>query len=276
MMNKEFKLNKVDHFVWANLINADAAEKAESLVNFKVLEVQLAGLLKSLPLDEFETAHPGVDFWTCPVWDGEGDCPDSSINALLSGVTDNIPEVIEIRDNAITVKNAINALPYGQDAWNALSDTDRCFIIIEAHKSVPGIVLDKSLFRNEKGVDLSGFTTAVKDAYNSGMSPATRKALINAIRSMFFKVCGNAGDLFTGLSLTRSEIAKADLMHFCAAFGGRAKRSEKKDKDGNKVIGRYDYQLKAGSWKVQSAAITTLLGVILESRTSDYCKVVRG
>lgn len=267
MMNKEFKLNKVTHFVWSNLTNTDAAEKAESLVNFKVLEVQLAGLLKSLPLDEFETAHPGVDFWTCP---------DDTINALLTGVTDNIPEVIEARDNAITVKNAIKALPYGQDAWNALSDTDRAFIIIEAHKSVPGIVLDKSFFRDEKGVDLAGFTAAVKDAYNSGMSPATRKALINAIRAMFFKVCGNAGELFTGLSLTRSEIAKADLMHFCATFGGRAKRPVKKDKTGAEIVGRYDYQLKAGSWKVQSAAMTTFLGVILESRTSDYCKVVRG
>ena len=276
MMNKEFKLNKVTHFVWSNL-NADAAEKAESLVNFKALENQLAGLLHSLPLDEFENAHPGVDVWAdnenFPYVEKDGELVN-----LLTGIIDgaDIPHICETRDNAIAVKNAINALPYGQDAWNALSDTDRAFIIIEAHKSVPGIVLEKSLFRDEKGVDLAGFTATVKDAYNSGMSPATRKALINAIRGMFFKVCGSAGDLFTGLSLTRSEIAKADLMHFCATFGGRAKRPVKKDKTGAEIVGRYDYRLKSSSWKVQSAALTTLLGVILESRTSDYCKVVRG
>ena len=262
-MNKEFKITSVDTIRFFNLKDEkNGADKATSLVRFKVLDNQLSGLLKALPIEEFETAHPGANFWTAS-------------EEELSGLTVPIDKVIETRGNALTVKAAIAELPYGLDAWNALTDSDKAFIIIEAHKTAPGVVLDKALFRAEKGADLTGFEKAVKDAYNAGMSPATRKALINACRVMFFKVVGNGGELFDGLSLTRSELGKADLMHFCASFGGRAKRPTNKDKDGTVIVGNYDYQLKAGSWKTQSQAMTTLLGVIIESRKADYCKVIR-
>ena len=263
--NNEFKVAMVNTFRFFNLKNKDSIDKAESLVNYKVLSAQYDGLVKGLPFDAFKEAHPEVDFWTAE--------RDLFVGVVEDSMIDN---VLEVRENALTVKAAIDALPYGLDAWNALSDVDRFFVIIEAHKNAPAIVLDKYLFRDEKGVDLTGLTEAIKDAYTSGMSPATRKVLVDKLRTMFFKVCGHGGELFTGISLTRSELGKADLMHFAATFGGRAKRPVKKNKDGSETIGRYDYQLKADSWKSQSLALTTLLGVIIESRQNDICKVVRG
>lgn len=266
MSNKNFELKKVATFRFFNLKDTqdETINKAESLVQFKVYENQLGGLIKNLPIDEFEEAHPGVDFWNAE-------------ESLFEGVVekDDIPVVLEIRKNALTVKDAINALPYGLDAWNALPDVDKFFVVIEAHKTLPGIVLDKAIFKSENGVDMNGLETVVSNAYKSGMASKDRKALIETLRAVFFKVCGNGGELFTGLSYTRSEIGKSDLMNFCATFGGRAKRQEKKDKSGAVTIGKYDYVNKFGSWKTQSTAMTTLLGVIMESRTADYCKVVR-
>lgn len=267
-MKKNFELATVNTFRFFNLVNTEeeTISKAESLVKYLVYDAQLASLIKALPLDAFEKAHPGTDFWTAG-------------KELFTGVVDDelITDVLEVRENALTVKEAIKNLPHGLDAWNVLADCDRFFLTLEAHKTVNSIVLDKSLFKSEKGVDLNGLGKVVAGAYASGMAPKDRKALIETLRAMFFKVCGNGGELFTGLSYTRSEIGKSDLMNFCATFGGRAKRVEKKDKKaGTVTVGKYDYVNKFDSWKTQSVAITTLLGVIMEARQNDYCKVVRG
>ena len=259
MTNKEFSLNKVAVYRMNNLRTIECNEKAHALVQYKVFAAQLDALCKSLPLNEFEEAHPGVDFWTAS--------PD-----LFEGVCENsiIDDVIATRENALTVKKAISELPYGLDAWNALSDTDKCFIIIEAHKTNKSICLDKYLFKSDKGVDLSGIGKAVSDFYKTGK----KKPLADCLRTMFYKVAGESGELFNGLSLTRSDWMNSDLVNFAATFGGRAKRQEKKGKDGNVTIGLYDYKNSFSSWKVQSQALTTLLGVVIEARTKTYCQVI--
>lgn len=260
-MKKEFTLADTSVIRFFNLKNEDSAEKATSLVKYKVWACQYDGIVKTLPIDDFMTAHPGADFWSAPREDFDG-----VVDA------DAIDDVLEARANALTVRDAIDALPYGLDAWNALPDSDKCFLIIEAHKSMPGVVLEKYLFRSEKGVDLTGLEEAVKAFYKSGK----KKDLANVLRAMFFKVCGNAGELFTGLSFTRAEWANTDLVDFAATFGGRAKRATKKGKDGTVTVLDYDYVHKFGSWKTQSVALTTLLGVVMESRRKSYCKVIEG
>ena len=259
---KNFEIATIPTFRCFNLKSETCFEKAKSLVNFKVLSAQLDGLLKSLPLEEFEQAHPGVDFWTA-----SDDLFDGVVEADL------MPEMLQTRENASLVKEAINKLPFGLDAWNALNDTDKCFIIIEAHKTMPSICLEKYLFKDEKGTDLNGIENAVKAFYQNGR----KKDLANVLRTLFFKVCGNEdGELFNALSFTRSEWANADLVNFSATFGGRAKRQTKKDKSGQVTYGNYDYVNKFSSWKTQSQALTTLLGVVMESRKNSYCNVIRG
>lgn len=254
MAKKEFVVVNVPVFRFFNL-RANCAEKAESLVTFKVLSAQYDGLARKLPIEDFEKAHAGADFWTAPIGDFEGVVP-----------ADDLGEMLEIRGNALKVKRAIDALPYGLDAFNALSDADKRFILIEAHKTAPSVTIPTGLM---KDADLA---PVIKKAYTGGST----KQAGEAFRSLFFKVCGEGGELFYGVSLNRAALKTFDVMNVLASFGGRAKRAEKKDKDGNVTIKNYDWILKDNSKKAQASAITTLCGVILESRKGDYCKVIEG
>ena len=230
-------------------------DKASSLVRYLVLSAQYEKLVKKLPVDAFAEVHPGVDFFTAD-------------EALFEGVVDkaDIPAMLEVRDNALFVQKGINILPYGLDAWNALPDADKRFLLIEAHKTVSSIVIPKDVFEG------AGLKEAVKKFYGN----ASRKDVISVLRPLFYKVCGQGGEMFTGISFTRTDFKTSDVLNFLASFGGSAKRAEKKDKDGNLMIGSYDYVDKSGNKRTMQAALTTWLGVIMESRKDSYCKVIRG
>lgn len=230
-------------------------DKAVSLVKYLVLSAQYEKLVKKLPIENFNNLHPGVDFFTAD-------------EAMFEGLVDKteLPALLETRDNALFVQKGIDLLPYGLDAWNALSEADKRFLQIEAHKTVSSIVIPKAVF------DGAGLKEAIKKFYGN----ASRKDVISALRPLFYKVCGQGGEMFTGLSFTRTDFKTSDVLNFLAAFGGSAKRAEKKDKDGVVTVGSYDYVDKSGNKRTMQAALTTWLGVIMESRKDSYCKVIRG
>lgn len=244
-------------FGFVNLVNSDCEETVKNFVNYKLLTVQFEGLSRSLPKEDFEKAHPGCDFWTAD-------------ESLFDGVVSpaELPDVLETRKNALAVLSALRALPVGLEDFNALSQTDRAYILIEAHKTTGSIILEKSML---EGVDFDAFTKMIERIYKNASVTGKDKDLI---RSMVYRVMGKHGDLFTALAPTKGELEKKDIMHFVASFGGQAKRATKKSKDCTAMT-PYDYILKGG-FKAQSAALTTLIGVIMEIRKGTFCRVLEG
>lgn len=257
-MKKAFELSNASinfDFGFVNL-KGDNEETVKSFVNFVILSNQYDKIVKGLPIDDFQKAHPESDFWTADETFFEG-----AVDAVL------IPFVIEERENALTVKGAIENLSVCQADYNALSNTDKCFIICEAHKTVSSIVLPKEEIEK---IDLKSFGDMIDKCYKTA---SVNKDAKDKIRSIVYNVMGREdGDLFYGLAPTKSEIGKADIMHFVASFGGNAKRKVTKTKDVT-TVSTYDYFIRSG-WKSTSAAVTTLICVIMESRRNSFYKVI--
>lgn len=250
--NSEFVVATVPVFRFFN-VKAGAREKAENLVTLKVLVNQYERVCADLPLDEFKEAHPEGDFWTATAGDFEGVVPG-----------DDIAEMLEIRGNALKVKKAIAELPVCVADFNALSDADKRFILIEVHKTVPSISIPAELL--PENFDL---TSPVEKFFKSG----NKKDAQNQFRAMLYKVVGQGGELFDAVALTRSEIKCEDIIQTLATFGGKATRKENKKRG---ELGNYDWVRKYSNKGTQRAALTTLAGVMLESRKDSVCKVVRG
>lgn len=243
----EFALANVKTIRFCNL--KGEIEKVQNFCNLVSLSNQYDTIVKGLEVsvDDFETAHPGKNFWSCNIEE-------------FTGLVENLDSFEEYRNNCIAVKNAITALPVSLPDFNALSLTDKVNIIVEVHKdkACKSVVLDKDMI---DGVD---FKPAIKEYYKEGFN----KKCKDSLRSAMFKLLGTDGELFYGVKFTRADFTAFDLLNFLATFGGKASRNEKKNKDGEKVIGNYDYHLKT-NWKSISAGLTTYLGVLLESRHDD-------
>lgn len=257
-MKKQFELaNDAINFDFGFVnLKGDNEETVKNFVNFVILSNQYDKIVKGLPVDDFAAAHPESDFWTAE-------------ETLFEGVVaaELIPSVMTERENALTVKSAIEKLPVKQADYNALGNTDKCFILCEAHKTVSSIVLPKEEIEK---IDLKSFGDMVDRCYKTA---SVNKDAKDKIRSIVYNVMGREdGDLFYGLAPTKSEIGKADIMHFVASFGGNAKRKITKSKDVTSVS-TYDYFVRSG-WKSTSAAVTTLICVIMESRRNSFCKVI--
>lgn len=250
--NSEFVVATVPVFRFFN-VKAGARELAENLVTLKVLVNQYDRVTADLPLDEFKDAHPEKDFWTATPEDFEG---------VVNG--EDLADVLETRGNALKVKRAIDDLPVTMEDFNALSNADKRFILIEVHKNVPSISIPAELL--PETFDL---TSPVEKFFKSG----NKKEAQNQFRAMLYKIIGQGGELFDGVALTRSEIKCEDIIQTLATFGGKATRKENK-KSGE--LGNYDWVRKYSNKGTQRAALTTLAGVMLESRKDSVCKVVRG
>lgn len=260
MMKKEFAVATANFdFGFVNLKNGVDENYVKELVTYLVLDNQLSGLVRKLPIDDWSKVNVGSDFWT------------ADRDTFTTEVCDpsEVDSILEIRKNALAVKNAQDALSVTMQDYNDLGNTDKCFILIEAHKNAPSIMMTKDLISNF--VDFKSFSDTIERIYRTA---SVNKDAKNEIRSIIYKIMGkDDGKLFNALAPTKAELRKSDIMHFVAEFSASAKREKVKDKNGE-YMKPYDYVLKGG-WKAQSQAITTLIGVIMESRRDSYCNVVR-
>lgn len=258
-MKKEFTVATANFdFGFVNLKNGVDENYVKELVTYLVLDNQLSGLMRKLPIEDWNQVNVGSDFWT------------AERETFTTAVCDpsEVDSILEIRENALKVRKAQDALSVTINDFNDLTNTDKCFVLIEAHKNAPSIMLTKTLVQDF--VDFKKFAETIERVYRTA---SVNKDVKNEIRSIVYKIMGREdGKLFNALAPTKAELQKSDIMHFVADFSAGAKREKVKDKDGE-YMKPYDYILKGG-WKAQAQAITTLIGVIMESRRGSYCNVI--
>lgn len=251
-MKKEFTPVVADfRFGFVN-VRPEHEDEVKNLVNYKVLRFQYDKIYKSLPVDQWNAVNPGGDFWNAT--------PETFTTSVCD--PDELPDVLEARKNALTVKAELDKLPVNADSFNAISDADKAFIVIEAHKNVKGIVLNK---------DLAGDADLKKVVEKAYKNATVNKETRESIRSILYRILGRNGNLFYAVAPTRADIPKDDAMHFMASFGGSAKRAVSK-KGGVEVVASYDYVLRNNSKSIYTA-LTELCGVVLESRRGQICNV---
>lgn len=196
--------------------------------------------------DAIQKAKPGLDALTC----------DISVVIEVLG-QENAGNFIKNRAEYLELVEECNhCVPL--DGLTAYPESDVARLKIMAHMIYPAVNLEKVL----EGVDLA---TPIKTWYSKGQGQGKLKDLLAPV---FTKLLGTEGDLFYGIRVKRSNFDDEDIRHFISAFGGTAKRTEKKTKkDGKEIltVSNYNWVDKSGNKKLQYSALTTLLGVILDN-----------
>ncbi len=169
-------------------------------------------------------------------------------------------EFIKKRDEVVALKKELEScVPFEQ--VTSLSTTDKTHVYLIAHTCYNGVKLDAlDMFDTEKGgVDIS---KAIMSYYRSGKLNEIKEKL----RPVFNKLMGTEGEYFYAFKPKRSDFENEDLRYFMAFFGKKAKRPKlEKMVDGQKVTdwGEFDWVNSSDNKKVQVAAFTTLMAVVL-------------
>lgn len=195
----------------------------------------------------FEEACANVDLLTCE---------ETLIKEKLSAV--DAETLIVFRNEINSIKAEIESIGVTLEQYNALSDTDKVFITLQAHTAMPAIKLGTDIL---DGIDMK---SPVQKYYSQG----SLKGIKDILRSLFGKVVGSEGELFYGVKLRNSDFADSDVRNCLAYFRGNAKRSVTK-KDGGEIYGSYEWSKKEGSAQAQAMAVTNLFAVVLD-RNKDY------
>lgn len=196
--------------------------------------------------EDIQTAKPGLDALTC----------DLSVVIEVLG-QENASTFIKNRAEYLELVEECNhCVPL--DGLTAYPESDVARLKIMAHMIYPAVNLEKVL----ENVDLA---TPIKTWYSKGQGQGKLKDLLAPV---FTKLLSTEGELFYGIRVKRSNFDDEDIRHFISAFGGTAKRTEKKTKkDGKEIltVSNYNWVDKSGNKKLQYSALTTLLAVILDN-----------
>ena len=167
---------------------------------------------------------------------------------------------IKKRDEVVALKKELEScVPF--ERVTSLSTTDKTHVYLIAHTCYSGVKLDAlDMFDTEKGgVDIS---KPIMSYYRSGKLSEIKEKL----RPVFNKLMGTEGEYFYAFKPKRSDFSDEDLRHFMAFFGKNAKRPKlEKMVDGQKVTdwGEFDWVNSSDNKKVQVAAFTTLMAVVM-------------
>lgn len=254
-MKKNIKLATL-YVCFANLTDpVSTIQTASDYVLFLVRSHELDTLKGDKEYKEYKEklseAHPGADITAMDAETVRPICGDdtSSYLAYCKAIKD--------------IETELAGLSVNLENYNALTDTDKVMLTLEAHKLVKGITIDKAVVA---GLD---FERAITSFYAKGSIKLAKEYL----RPAFNKAVGNTGTLFTGLILKKSDFTDKDIRAFMSCFVNGAKRPTKKDKDGNVIYGLYDWAFKTDE-KAVLKALSDLFAVVTESRLDQIEKVV--
>lgn len=231
------------------------SEKFDVICNFVRLVVRNYEYERMVSNDEYvrlkglvEDDHEGINGLTCP---------DETVKEYITDNKD-AKTFLDMRKEVNGLLDEIKSFGVTIEQYNALSDTDKVFITLQAHTAMPGIKLDKSVL---EGID---FKKVVENYYSKG----SLKGAKDTLKGLFNKIVGSEGELFYGVKLRKSDFADQDIRSCFAYFRGTAKRPVTK-KDGNETYGQYTWVKKDGNTNAQAMAITNLFSVVLD-REKDY------
>lgn len=226
-------------------------EKFDAIRNFVFFSIRNYEYEKLTTSDEYkrlkaliEDDHEGINALTCP---------EDTVSEYLKDTTDR-QLWLDLRKEALSLKDELSKLPT-LDKYNALTDTDKVFIKLQAHTAITAIKLDESVLKD------MDFTQAVNTFYSKGSMTKIKDIL----KAIFTNCVGSEGELFYAVKLRKSDFGAEDIRSCLAAFRGTAKRPVDKEKK----LGRYDWVKKDGNTKQQAMAVTNLFAVVLD-RDNEY------
>lgn len=171
-----------------------------------------------------------------------------------------INKFLDARTNLIDARSelaALNGKGVNIETFNALSEIDRTFLMLQAHTCISSIKLDEKCLidgKDENGNDkMCDFSTLIAAYYKKGTGVTAFKKMLTSI---FHRMFSESGVMFDGVNVKKSDISEECVRHFIASFGGTASR--------NSVWDNYTYQVKNDKQKVLSS-LTDLFAVIFDS-----------
>lgn len=178
-----------------------------------------------------------------------------------------INKFLDARTNLIDARSelaALNGKGINIETFNALSEIDRTFLILQAHTCISSIKLDEKCLidgKDENGNDkMCDFSTLITAYYKKGTGVTAFKKMLTSI---FHRMFAESGVMFYGVNVKKSDISEECVRHFIASFGGTASRNSHKNGD-TTVWDNYTYQVKNDKQKVLSS-LTDLFAVIFDS-----------
>lgn len=162
------------------------------------------------------------------------------------------------RNEVIALKSAIAETGATIDQFNALSETDRVFVILQCHTAMPSIKLSSDI------LDKIDMAKPVEKYFKQG----SLKGIKDIFRSIFANTVGQEGELFYGVKLRKSDFADNDLRNCLSYFRGNARRSVTKKGD-TSTYGKYEWVCKETNKNAQAMALTNLFAVVLD-RDKEY------
>lgn len=178
-----------------------------------------------------------------------------------------INKFLDARTNLIDARSelaALNGKGVNIETFNALSEIDRTFLMLQAHTCISSIKLDEKCLidsKDENGNDkMCDFSTLITAYYKKGTGVTAFKKMLTSI---FHRMFAESGIMFYGVNVKKSDISEECVHHFIASFGGTASRNRHKDGD-TTVWDNYTYQVKNDKQKVLSS-LTDLFAVIFDS-----------
>lgn len=158
-----------------------------------------------------------------------------------------INKFLDARANLIDARSelaALNGKGVNIETFNALSEIDRTFLMLQAHTCISSIKLDEKCLidgKDENGNDkMCDFSTLITAYYKKGTGVTAFKKMLTSI---FHRMFSESGVMFYGVNVKKSDISEECVRHFIASFGGTASRNSHKDGD-TTVWDNYTYQVK--------------------------------
>ena len=145
--------------------------------------------------------------------------------------------------------------------YNSLSNTDKVFLVLQAHTAVKSIKLERSILVKEDGTSYD-FSPLIEKWVKSGQELSNIK---KSLSKVFSNIIGTEGDLFYPVKVKGGDIPETDIRQFFGAFTGNAGRSGKDKK------GTYTWVTDYSEKRVLNA-LTDLFAVIFESGNCETIK----
>ena len=178
-----------------------------------------------------------------------------------------INKFLDARTNLLDARGelaTLNDKGINFETFNALSEIDRTFLMLQAHTCISSIKLDEKCLidgKDENGnPKMADFGSLITAYYKQGKGVTSFKKMLTSI---FHRMFTKSGVMFYGVNVKKSDIPEEYVRHFIASFGGTAARNSHKDGE-TTVYDNYTYQLKKDKQKVLSS-LTDLFAVIFDS-----------
>lgn len=187
---------------------------------------------------------------------------DISKLILVDGL--DVQKFIDTRKDLASVKAILTKLDEkgcNKMTYNSLSNTDKVFLMLQAHTAVKSIKLEKSILVKEDGTNYD-FSPLIEKWVKSGQGLSNIK---KSLSKVFSNIVGEDGELFYPVKVKGGDIPDSDVRQFFGAFTGNAGRSGKDKK------GTYTW-LSDYSEKRVLNALTDLFAVVFESGNCETIK----